>query len=80
MSDWISVKDRLPTEKDGFVFNCHEINRKEVEVMVYTPKGTGSCISIDNFILDENCFLFDKYADLKVTHWMPLPQPPKETQ
>ncbi|WP_370688555.1 DUF551 domain-containing protein [Moraxella nasibovis] len=45
--------------------------------MVYTPKGTGSCISIDNFIFGENCFLFDKYTDLIVTHWMPLPSPPK---
>lgn len=79
MSDWISVKDRLPTEKDGFVFNRHESNKKEikeVEVMVYTPKGTGSCISIDIFILGENRFIFDKYADLTATHWMPLPQPP----
>lgn len=64
MNIWISVDDKLPPGNES------------VLVYVYIPKTAVGFISTNNFILGENCFLFDKYTDATVTHWMPLPQPP----
>lgn len=56
MSEWISVKERLPEDaKDEYVLvacNYHG------EIIVETRKKWN--------------------LDSSVTHWMPLPEPPKE--
>lgn len=63
MSDWISVEKRLP--------KTHE------RVLVYAPLGVhgGDEIDIDYTIndgswMDSGCFS-------TITHWMPLPELPK---
>lgn len=73
MSEWISVKDRLPTEKD-------ERNRASfVWVITASACGHVGCIAFD----PHKQIFTDEYAgewiDLTkgVTHWMPLPEPPK---
>ena len=64
---WISVKDRLPEK--GLVLLAY---RKR-----FNEHGKGVCIgnmcSDGRFDCDWNCGNFHEY----VTHWMPLPQPPK---
>lgn len=63
---WISVKDRLP-ETDG-------------EYIVYITSDDGEkCVTCDHWVKSshERWFLFDD-AGAVVTHWMPLPEPPKE--
>lgn len=59
MSEWISVKDRLP----------------ECGVEVLTFRGeSGFCIESRN----KFGFYFNCDIDDYVTHWMKLPEPPKE--
>jgi len=70
MSEWISVKDRLP-EGDGFVLvywkrrfilrNCDDLSH---------PSGIEP-------VLEEWLRI---YGHPFVTHWMPLPEPPKESK
>ena len=58
MSEWISVKERVPEEK--------------TRVLVYVPR---SYTEIDtDRILDRRWVRWNGH----VTHWMPLPEPPKE--
>lgn len=62
---WISVKDRLP-EKPGkyLVYAQHWI------------AGVRPIIKCELWIHDK----WDKTDAFEVTHWMPLPEPPKEEQ
>lgn len=68
VSKWISVKDRLP-----------EIGKS---VLIYYPKWDGDEIQVAK--LEDDGMMFDICGEFNigtgvVTHWMPLPQPPKES-
>lgn len=64
--EWISVKDSMPDNG---------------EVIVYAPDGTNQ---IKELVISANCignrFYTGYYSNSisGVTHWMPLPNPPKE--
>ena len=59
---WISVEERLPEESDAYI-TWSAYGRK---VLVYHAKlKTWGSVWIGEF-------------DIPVTHWMPLPEPPKE--
>ena len=63
---WISVKERLP-----------EIGRS---ILIYYPKWDGDEIQVaklDDDMLFDICGEFDVRLGV-VTHWMPLPEPPKD--
>lgn len=60
MSEWISVKDRLPMKND--------------RVLVYRPEMKESDVGAGSVQFGWNCSR--KKTD--ITHWMPLPEPPKE--
>ncbi len=65
--EWINVKDRIPghRERVGYTFDG-----KSIRTNVYYPGYNG-------FWESENSLGY--YVDEKnITHWMPLPQPPKE--
>lgn len=71
---WISVKDRLPEVEDG---------ADAVKVLVYYNCAISHTMKIgvtyfwkDSLSLSENG-LPDGFELLGVTHWMPLPEPPK---
>lgn len=68
---WISVEDRLPTDNS------------EVLVCRYNSKLCFCTIQIDRYDgygkWDELNSLYDTNI-WSVTHWMPLPQPPKEVE
>lgn len=62
--DWISVKDRLP--KDVETYLVYGGNKYGIMLAIYYGDGewlTDDLTNITRF----------------VTHWMPLPTPPKET-
>lgn len=67
--EWIKVTDRLPENEDWVLVVSHIRGEPLVEMGCYV-----NCVeyqgweAIDSF-LDRPC---------NVTHWMPLPEPPKE--
>ena len=78
MDNWISVKDRLP--------EC------EKEVLIVTDNGiiTTAMYEDGKMSTDDSAWnwweyryynsddVYNNCVDDKVTHWMPLPEPPKE--
>lgn len=72
MSEWISVKDRLP-EDDERVIIC-------ATIIVGDPYATHSTvrrgIETTKFISGKDGHYFCTLANWHVTHWMPLPEPP----
>ena len=75
MSKWISVEERLP--KSGDRVWCSMRNKKRdafvfSDALIYWVKGRRrEWTHSDCNPLDES---------LKVTHWQPLPEPPKQTE
>ncbi len=67
-SMWISCRDRLP--------------KKDIDVLVYYPYWCETPIQVAHLNCDGLTFdLSDGEFNLPfhaVTHWMPLPKPPKE--
>lgn len=64
---WISVEDRMPNI-DGKVIACYHFkNSKMCFVGV-----------LDYYFCDPNPHFQYAGTELVVTHWMPLPEPPKE--
>ena len=81
VQEWISVKDRLP-EKDGtYLVTTNSFgDRQSVKLRWFAKDGE----NIDAYDLagqKDVWYLYDiecGYVSIKtVTHWMPLPQPPK---
>ena len=67
VNQWISVKDRLP-----------EIGKS---VLIYYPYWGGDEIQVAK--LEDDEMMFDVCGEFNirvgaVTHWMPLPEPPKD--
>ena len=65
---WISVKEQFP-EKGGNYIVCHSgEDGAEVSEADYDKRG--------------NCWYdpIEQYIEYHVTHWMPLPEPPKEDE
>lgn len=67
VQEWISVEDRLPEEK----VNCIVHYR-------HAYCDNDGYWAIGFCCYDGEKFLFD--PAYKVTHWMPLPEPPKEVE
>lgn len=67
MSEWISVKDRLPEQKGEYLVTYHPCYwdhvHEEIRVGLDTFRGKSSWAK-------------KKYQ--RVTHWMPLPESPEE--
>lgn len=74
MSNWISVKDRLPIDEYKEFEKIHPDENFEVIVMIKD--------AIIPTVLFSDGFDFFEYFDCEcvcydVTHWQPLPEPPK---
>ena len=66
--EWISVKDRLPERLKEVLICFDDYGRKSVSVATYRDYFYGKEWLSNMVSLSVDC----------VTHWMPLPEPPKE--
>ena len=73
MSEWISVKDGLP-EDDVRVLVCGNGGDEShvIAITQYTHRKYG--YNIEGWIEPWQYFFYN----YEITHWMPLPEPPKE--
>ena len=78
-SEWIPVTERLP-EKDGEYLTCCSYDKWSQISILYFAKD-GCDIWGGGFYGEENVFYYDYdgvyVSQDNVTHWMPLPEPPK---
>lgn len=65
MCEWVSVKDRLPGV--GFIVLAYDAPTNSIS-LAFREKGYENFVDCDS-----------GYYMNTVTHWMPLPKPPKET-
>lgn len=70
-SNWISVEDRLP-ERDGkYLCRYGFVHEGKIRGKKYTSI-IGYCAT------NPNSHWLTLFTDMRVTHWMPLPEPPEE--
>ena len=77
---WISVEDRLPSRKGLEPDEVEYVLVSEQSFDAITGEKLGSCVSICGFGHD-GWSKFDNFGYVRtenITHWMPLPDPPKE--
>ena len=75
MMEWINVNDRLPEpDIDVLVYiinkHCDGTDYESIEVSSYVTEYGRDCVSFE-WVGKITC-------NDKVTHWMPLPNPPEE--
>lgn len=77
MSDWISVKKRLPKEHEPVLccFSHWNVNVPRQTVMVHINEDDCSWR-----VWDLGDYYPELSYDFNVTHWMPLPEPPKKDE
>lgn len=66
MSEWISVKDRLPMLNEY--------------VLVYAKRGVQGGMQIDIEYLCGDMRWSGDSVFSEITHWIPLPKPPRENE
>lgn len=71
MEQWVSVEDRLPEESENVLMHYELVNKKGIKHFA-TYLGF---YYYGDWKFAENG---DVVKDRNVTHWMPLPQPPKQ--
>ena len=67
MPEWISVKDRLP--KSGAYVLVYDALNELVQIML---------VDCDENWYDDRMRFYCKNESGEITHWMQLPEPPKE--
>ncbi len=72
-NEWIGVEERLPDNHRTVLVAC-----KGITVAGAAPIAVGSYGGGHWFLADaEGTLYLTKYMHIVVTHWMPLPEPPK---
>ncbi len=75
MSEWISVKDRLPKSGKTVLLFCVYDGLLKYQITGSYHKNNKSWYSLDWSGMGE--YLIPSLKNLEITHWMPLPDKPK---
>lgn len=81
--DWISVKDRLPEDDENIKF--YDNNGLKIAPFLVFDGDIFICPRLKayqklNALRLDNINEWIWYQHLWITHWMPLPEPPKEAK
>ena len=76
MSEWISVKDKLPKADGVYIVYVQDENSPASEGVWYDNVVVVAEYAFGEWTWRENSNDFD-ITDI-VTHWMPLPEPPED--
>lgn len=78
MGEWISVKDRLPSEEEyrNIKNKYHDMDTRELIPLLVCIEYT----DLPFRALYDGKNWGDGVSKLNVLYWMPLPEPPKEVQ
>ena len=71
-NQWINAKDRLPATDDAVL--AITSGKPMTNITIDGAYVLASYFSEDGWIIDE----YPEWEAVNVTHWMPLPDPPKE--
>lgn len=74
VQEWISVKDRLPDNKE---YDWVLAQVVEDNGFMHIPRVMEYRQAKDDWFEDTYGWLSEHNGSFSVTHWMPLPQPPK---
>jgi len=74
MSKWINIEDRLPESHIEVLTWPQRENSYGSEISGYYD-ASKSCFFVD---CEDSYFCYE--LPIEVTHWMPLPEPPKESE
>lgn len=72
MSEWISVAESLPTQRD------HRDETCSIDYLIVDDQGA---VDIGFYAIDSGIWFYrdgDPVEDYDITHWMPLPSPPAQ--
>ena len=72
VQEWISVKDRLPEKNETVLVYC-----ANKTIQGGATRHIGSCDNGFWFLKTQPGIASFPHLEWEVTHWMPLPQPPK---
>ena len=72
MSEWISIKERLPEEHEPVL--CIVSGKTKNNITLDEAYQFGSWNKADGWIIDE----WPQWDGAVVSWWMPIPSPPKE--
>ena len=67
--NWISVKDQLPKSKERVLTYSGNLENSAISYWTKIIHGNSNVIQINSF---------EDFDRLGITHWMPLPELPKE--
>ena len=67
---WVSVKDRLPEEQKEVLIYLPEYDSVEMAALFEIPS-----LNLKEWAQNEDAYMLNE-----VSHWMPLPEPPKEVR
>ena len=88
MAEWISVKDRLPSEAGRYLV-AYKLFDSDLAWWNEVLSFSTDLYKMDNFDFPRKKYKgksgfyfydseYGNVEDNRVTHWMPLPEPPKE--
>ena len=75
-SPWISIKDDLPCNHSDLVLTYNDTPFSTKRVMVVTDIHTLFLCEMKKD--DDRGWIWNYPTKDKITHWMPIPEPPKE--
>lgn len=70
---WISVEDGLPTRAG--IFLCYDVKSRSQIMCIFNPGLEINKWEFDFSLVDGRDF---QVETVEISHWMPLPPPPKE--